>query len=370
MSSSASPYRLRHVAETALVAAAGGLTLGLAKFPAGFLSGAILFVAVASLAGRPMTVPGSVARVFFVLLGTSIGAVVTPQTLAGIGSYPVSIISVTLAMVCITGASVTYLRRVHGWDTQTAVLAAIPGALSQVVAVGADQNADLRAIAIVQTLRVAILAIGVPVGMSLLGLVSGPAQLPAQPDLSIRSLVELATLLSASTAVAIAIYRLGFPGGLIFGAMLTSAFLHGSGFVHVSLPWWVVDGSMIALGAFSGSRFAGTDIWLLLRFSGAALGCFAIGMAVTALCAVAVTAVLPVRLSDAVIAYAPGSIDAMMILALALHLDPVFVGAHHLARVFVISVSLPFLARWTAPAEAKAAEPAFAPHKRRGTFQD
>jgi uncharacterized protein len=35
----------------------------------------------------------------------------------------------------------------------------------------------------------------------------------------------------------------------------------------------------------------------------------------------------------------------MMVLALALHLDPVFVGAHHLARVFVVSVSLPMLLR-------------------------
>ena len=35
--------------------------------------------------------------------------------------------------------------------------------------------------------------------------------------------------------------------------------------------------------------------------------------------------------------YAPGALDAMMILALALHLDPIFVGAHHVARFMLIS---------------------------------
>jgi uncharacterized protein len=51
-------------------------------------------------------------------------------------------------------------------------------------------------------------------------------------------------------------------------------------------------------------------------------------------------------LADVIVAYAPGSVDAMMILALALHLDPVFVGAHHLTRVFVVSLALPVLSHY------------------------
>ena len=39
------------------------------------------------------------------------------------------------------------------------------------------------------------------------------------------------------------------------------------------------------------------------------------------------------------IAFAPGSVDAMMLLALALHLDPVYVGAHHVIRIIFVSLS-------------------------------
>jgi hypothetical protein len=35
----------------------------------------------------------------------------------------------------------------------------------------------------------------------------------------------------------------------------------------------------------------------------------------------------------------------MMVLALALHFDPVFVGAHHLARYLIVSLGNPFLAK-------------------------
>jgi len=36
----------------------------------------------------------------------------------------------------------------------------------------------------------------------------------------------------------------------------------------------------------------------------------------------------------------------MTMMAFALGLDPLFVGAHHLARFVAISVALPFLAPW------------------------
>ena len=35
----------------------------------------------------------------------------------------------------------------------------------------------------------------------------------------------------------------------------------------------------------------------------------------------------------------------MMLLALALNLDPVYVGAHHLTRILLVSVAMPLIAR-------------------------
>ena len=58
----------------------------------------------------------------------------------------------------------------HGWDNVTAYLAASPGAMSQVIVLATEIDADMRAIAIVQTMRVVIIAVGLPVGLSLFGL--------------------------------------------------------------------------------------------------------------------------------------------------------------------------------------------------------
>ena len=60
-----------------------------------------------------------------------------------------------------------------------------------------------------------------------------------------------------------------------------------------------------------------------------------------------------VSVAEVMIAYAPGSVDAMMLLALALHLDPVYVGAHHLSRIFFVSLTMPMVARRKARKAAK-----------------
>jgi len=44
-------------------------------------------------------------------------------------------------------------------------------------------------------------------------------------------------------------------------------------------------------------------------------------------------------------AYAPGGLEAMTILSFALHLDPAFVGVHHLARFLFVSLAIPIAVR-------------------------
>jgi uncharacterized protein len=334
----------RNFVETLVFSAIGGLTLGLLGMPAGFLSGSILMVAIASLAGRPMLIPLLPMRILLVLIGISLGAVVTPATLNGMATYPLSIAVLLAAMICISVSGASYLRAVHGWDKMTAYLAAAPGGLSQVMGLALELDADIRAIAIVQTTRVAIIAVGLPAGLSLLGLVHHGARSiggvfdPAQ-------LGELLLLIAASTFVALIAHRIRFPGGLLFGSMLASAALHGSGTIHVLMPWWVTNTVMMAFGAVTGSRFAGTSLRLLAHFLGAAFGSFAVAVAVTAVFAVGLVGILSLPVAEVMIAYAPGAVDAMMLLALALNLDPVYVGAHHLTRIFFVSLAMPLMAR-------------------------
>jgi membrane AbrB-like protein len=343
---------LVHFAETMLFATAGGALLGTAGLPGGWLSGAILFVAIAALAGRPMQVPLRLNRIIFVLIGTSLGAVVTPKTLHGIATYPASIVILLAGMIVISWAGGEYLRRVHAWDRVSAYLGAAPGGLSQCIAVATELDADIRGIAIVQTLRVVIIAVGLPAGLAALGLVA-PSSRSLSGEFNLAKLDELAVLLAVAAVCAYLAYRIRFPGGLLFGAMLASAVLHGGGWIEAAMPWWAANAAMVMLGGITGSRFANVPFRLLLQYLGAALGSFAVNVVIAGLFAVILILALSVRVADVMLAYAPGSVDAMMLLALALNTDPVYVGAHHMARIFFVSLTMPLIADRNARLERK-----------------
>jgi hypothetical protein len=87
---------------------------------------------------------------------------------------------------------------------------------------------------------------------------------------------------------------------------------------------------------------------MLLDYVGAALGSSAVAIAVASFFVLIVAHFLPFRPADVAIAFAPGAQDTMMVLALALHLDPVYVGAHQLARWLVVTFSVALSARWLA----------------------
>jgi membrane AbrB-like protein len=336
---------LLNAAETLLIAAAGGIAFALLGIPAGLVSGSVLAVAIAALMTRPMRVPVPITRVCFVLIGILLGAIVSPETLRGVATWPLSVALLALSTVCMIVATTWYLRLVHGWDPLSAFLGASPGSMAQVLALASEFKADLRGIAIVQVMRVLLVTIGLPGGLAMFGLAAG--SIIAVPEPANGSpLNEILLLVAVSTSLAVLLVWLRFPGGLLFGSMAGSAILHGTGWVHAVLPWWLGSSAVIVLGAVAGSRFANTSFRTVFDYLGAALGSFAVAIGVATIFVFIVTVFLPFRPADVVIAFAPGSQDQMMLLALALHLDPVYVGAHHLSRWLVVTFSIAAFSRY------------------------
>jgi membrane AbrB-like protein len=335
---------LIETAETLAIALAGGLTFTWLGLPAGLVSGSVVAVATAALFGRPMRVPPALARICYVVVGTLLGTVVTPETLRGVVTWPASVALLMLASLGMIAATMTYLRVVHRWDPLSALMGASPGSMAQVIALSSELGGDLRAVAIVQTVRVLLLVVGLPNGLALFGLVVPAMPLPRGPA-GLSVLGEMLLLLGVATTFALVFLRLRFPGGLLFGALAGSALLHGSGLIHAALPWWVGGASVITLGALVGSRFANTSARMLVGHLGAAFGSFAVSMAVATVFVLIVARLFSFPIANIVIAFAPGAQDTMMVLALALHLDPVYVGAHHLARFLVVTLAIAIAAR-------------------------
>jgi hypothetical protein len=243
-----------------------------------------------------------------------------------------------LATFCSTFGSSLYLQRVHGWERTSAFLAGSPGALSQITMLAIERGPDVSAIAVVQTMRVIILTAALPMLLTLTGI--APASSPAGV-VNAASPLELAELIAASVAVALLLRLIRFPASWMFGAMIGSSVLHGTGVIEGGLPPWVRAIALVGIGALIGSRFARMRPKTLLSHINAALGSFAVAIAISAVFVAVIALTTHVRFADVIVAFAPGAMDAMLALALTLHIDPIFVGAHHLSRFVFVTIATP-----------------------------
>jgi uncharacterized protein len=321
----------------AIGAVGGGLFLWL-KLPGGLISGAMIAVGIAAIAGRPLGVPPILTQTVLVLLGISLGSLVSRQLLQHLGAYPLTIALLALATFCATFGSSLYLQRFHGWDQTSAFLAATPGALSQITMLAHEKGADVPAIAVVQTMRVIILTAALPALLTLIGI--APSS-PSATVMAIASPLELAELIAASVVMALLLRLIKFPASWMFGAMIGSSVMHGAGIGEGGLPPWVRGVALVGIGALIGARFARMKAKTLLSHVNAALGSFAVAIAISAVFVAVIALTTHVRFADVIVAFAPGAMDAMLALALTLHIDPIFVGAHHLSRFVFVTIATP-----------------------------
>lgn len=333
-----------------ITAATGGLALYLAGIPAGWLTGAMLMVALVSLR-RPWSGPSDpVVQTGMLLSGIIIGSAATPEAVQAISRYPGSIALLFVSMgatVLVTG---TVLVLVGKWTRLDALLASAPGALSAVMAIAQETKADIPRIAIIQFFRLFVLLAAIP-SLLVMGNAGTPLSLAAPLP---PSWIDTGLMLAAGLALGLIFRRLGIVAPMILGSTLSSMLLHALDLVHGSLPLPLSILAFIIVGGMIGAKLGGLDRASLSRLLPLAFVAFVASVAVAALFAWPAAYLAQVSYGAAFVAFAPGGLEAMAMLAIVLGFDPLYVGAHHLLRFVVVGLLLPLAVRLVRPAQKDA----------------
>ncbi len=332
---------LRIVATAAL----GGAACALAGIPAPWLTGAMLASAIAVSGFRWRGPSRPVVDTAMLLCGLLLGSTATPEALQAAARYPGSLGMMILAVIGIMLVTGGYLVRMAGWPRIDALLAAAPGALSAVMSIAYDRNIPLSRIAIIQLFRLFALVALLPSLVVFSGIAPADIRAPAARIVSAGGLMVLG---AAGIATALLFERLRMTAPVILGATLASAVLHAGGWVEGTLPPQIAILGFVLLGSAMGGRFGAVTPGGLMAAMPVAFIAFATSMAVAMGLAWPAAWLAGVPYATALIAFAPGGLEAMAVLAFALGLDPLYVGAHHLLRFFVVGFGLPFLIGWVA----------------------
>ena len=334
------PRSLLVYVRTFLIALGGGWLANAAGLPAGWLSGAMVAVTISVFTPIEVRVPPRILDLLLILLGVILGSGVTPEIVDKVWLWPLSLAGLLVSVVAVTFAVQTFLVRVAGWDRRTAFFAALPGALSYAVALATINGADVRRVAVGQSVRLFLLVALIPM------LVARIEPISSEPVVrSVAEPVTLVALIVASLAGSLVFVYLRLPAAFLSGALLVSGAAHGTGLIDGGFPDWLLVATYVALGAMIGCRFLGTSLAFLSRTAAASVGAFLIALVVAGAIAALVASLVDAPLAQILVAFAPGGLDAMTALALALHLDTAFVAVHQLVRFIAIAVLAPFATR-------------------------
>jgi len=331
---------------TLAFAAAGGVAFAGLGLPAPYLSGAMVGATLALILRVELHLPNVLRDLTMVVLGVSMGAGVTPESLTQMARWPTSLLALVLVIVAIVLVGTLTLRRL-GWDRVTAIYATAPGALSTVIILADQAGANMRRVVIAQSLRIFVLVAVLP---SVIVLVEGSAagagamQPAVHPGQGMVTGPAEYLVMAAAALLGVGACRLvGLPAPLLVGAMIGSAIVHGAAIVTAPVPNAVLIPCFVVLGAFIALRFRGTT-WAGLKAElVASFACMATTGAVAVAGALVAHRLLGLPLGEVLVAYAPGGIEAMIIMAFALGLDVAYVATHHLVRFVAIALALPAL---------------------------
>ncbi|HEX8164743.1 MAG TPA: AbrB family transcriptional regulator [Beijerinckiaceae bacterium] len=330
------PYR-RFVAALAL-GAAGGWLFAWARLPLPWMLGPMTVCTVAALFRAPIAAPAVVRPPMTMVIGVLLGAGFTPAILGQLPSWIPTVLGLIAFIVVCGAACVTYFRVVAGFDPVTAYFSGMPGGLVEMVILGEERGGNARTIALIHSARILLIVMTLPFIVQWLEGV----RLGARPafGVSILDTPWRGDLWLVATGIVGAIVgdAIRLPAKYLLGPMLVSAAIHVLGLSDFKPPQEVVIAAQLVLGTTIGCRFLGTPPREILKVLLVSLGSTAILLAVTLAFGWLVAKVSSFGAIPLILAYSPGGLAEMSLVALALHIEVAFVAAHHIIRVFLVMV--------------------------------
>ena len=335
---------------TVLIGAAGGFAARAAHLPLPMLLGSMLSVAALALGhvrvkGREVTFPPALRLGFLPVLGVAIGGSFSPSVLRDMPTWWPSVLAVFLFVPLAHFLSYTAVSRVGSLDKVTAFFGSAPGGLVETVQMGEERGANVAMLTMLQFLRLIVTVVLVPIAFTVMtGHAVGSAS-GASLSHAALTLHDLPWLIAAGIVGAVLGKLSRLPAGLIAGPLLMSSAIHAMGIVEGGPPQWMINLGQIAIGTSLGVRFKGVarkDFTHALRLAAVSTG---VSLTLASIFALIFSSIVDKPAAAVFLAFAPGGLTEMSLIALSLNMSVVYVTAHHLVRIVMAVVMAQVLAR-------------------------
>lgn len=279
------------------------------------------------------------------VLGCMIARSITPPILVElVRDWPL-ILAVIAAVIAVSSGIGLLLARWQVLPGSAAIWGSFPGAASAMVLMADAYGADVRLVAFMQYLRVALVAITASLVARIWAIetaVVAPAVVWFPPMSPAPFLATLAVAFGGAVVAGL----LKIPAGPLVVPLVLATGLQGSGVMTLELPPWLLALTYALIGWSIGLRFSRA----ILRHVATVLPRVALSIFVLIAACGGIAALLVAGFGvdplTAYLATSPGGLDAVAIIAASSTVDLPFVMAMQTGRFLVVLVTGPVLARF------------------------
>jgi len=343
---------IRRLAVTFAVALASGWCFLQLGFPAPYLMGSLFGVWIGGGLVTRLQPHLGVARWFHkpVVLGLAvlIGATFNQAVLEQAEKWSLTLVTMLGTTIIVTVIGYQFLRRFRGYDPRLAILCSLPGGQAEALAMAREMVERDYVVALFHLVRVVIVFLTTPL---LLRLIEGQAAvdrsnvaLQTMPSIFDLPAADIITFILLGAVGMLIARQLRIPMPHLLGPMGLSTVFHLLGWADLPRVNEFVILAQLAIGGAVGARLAKVPFRELLDYLRDACANTAIILSAYLLATLVIVKVTRVSFLAAWLAFVPGGLYEVTLLALIFGFDVAFVAFHHTVRVMLIFLSLPALA--------------------------
>ncbi|MGL4192282.1 MAG: AbrB family transcriptional regulator [Vibrio sp.] len=282
-----------------------------------------------------MQTPRWLLLVVQIVLGISVGTTISLTELGASLTLPL-LIGLLCCLTLQISMSYLWLTKKEGWTPFESLLGAVPGAMAAILVISESNQKPSTKVVYAHSIRLMILTL-----LALLISNHVPDSAAITNNVTLYAWLIFLALALFSLLLGKASTLFGIPAPYMLAALLvTASFNSFSIAMEMQLPQWMVLFATALLGILIGSRIADSTWREAMAYARAGVMVTMIGLLV----AVSVSGIFSILLDKSwvvlLLAWIPGSVEAMTAVALLLGMEPAFVMINHALRLLLL-YSLP-----------------------------
>jgi uncharacterized protein len=335
------------MSKTLIIGLLGGLCFNLLLLPLPWMLGPAFFVAIFAFCGTHVQIDPNMRNPFVGIIGVWLGSYFSSSLFINAYNWLPSIIILIVFIPSVHFITYLTLYKFRGISKPDAFFTGSPGGLLEMVLGAEECGADGKQVALVHMIRIFLTVMLVP-NLILFFFPDSFTRLAVWPDLS-GSYIDLLIMLIIVPIGMFLGKNFKMPAYRMFGPLICSAILHVTGLITLDLPISSLIIAQIVAGSYFGSNMNGISWQVAKNYiinAIIALTCLGVLMLLFVFIVSFTTSIRPEAL---ILAYSPGGVNEMGLVAVSLQIEPAYVILHHLFRLILVLIILSLAKKYFYP---------------------